>query len=95
MNELWEEVENRTRLAWQQAYEDGNEEAEKRTYDEHQSLLQVILDNANAWRSSTGQSPLLELPREQRSVAKAEVEEFIRLVLAERRRMLKLKREIP
>jgi hypothetical protein len=95
LNQLWKEAEDRTRIAWQRAFESGNQEGEKQAHNEHQSLLQRILDNANVWRSSTGHSPLLELPREQRAEAKAEVEEFIGLVLAERRRILKLKGEIP
>jgi hypothetical protein len=95
LNQLWEEVEDRTRPAWQRAFENGNEEAETKVHDEHQSLLQTILDNANLWRSSTGHSPLLELPMEERAEARTQVKEFISLVLAERRRILKLKGEIP
>ena len=71
LNRLWEEAEDRTRLAWQRAFEGGGQEAEKQAHNEHQSLLQRILDNANVWRSSTGHSPLLKLPREQRAEAKA------------------------
>jgi hypothetical protein len=95
LNRLWEEAESKTRPAWEKAFEGGNEEAETQAHYDHQNLLQRILDNANSWRSSTGQSPLLQLPRDERGEAKAEVKELIRLVLGERRRILKLKGQIP
>ena len=95
LDELWEEAETRTRPAWAKAFEAGDKETEKQAHEDHQNLLQKILDNATAWKSSFGESPILQLPREQRPEAKAKVEELARLVLAERRRILKLKGEIP
>ena len=95
LDQLWNECESRTRPAWEKAFNAKDEEGERQAHLNHQNLLQKILDNANRWRSSTGDSPVLHLPREQRSEARAKVQEFIRLVLAERRRILKLKGEIP
>ena len=95
LEHLWEECEDTTRPAWEKAFNEKDHEAEKQAHNNHQNLLQTILDNANRWRSSGGHSPVLDLPREQRAHAKAKVQEYIRLVLTERRRILKLKGEIP
>ncbi len=92
MEQRWNEAKTRTAPAWQKAFESGDRNKADKALAEHQALLQEILDNANIWKSSTGDSPRLTLPRDERSMVKMRVDELIRLVLSERKRLLKLQR---